>query len=52
MKVMGKFRYGWDGFASVSGHISLGMLGNKFNAEGGVQGVPGVRRLLPRRATP
>ena len=33
----GKFSYGWDGFASVSGRISLGMLGNKFNAEGGVE---------------
>ena len=37
MKVQGKFSYGWDGFASVSGHISLGMLGSKFNAEGGVE---------------
>ncbi|MDA0174145.1 PKD domain-containing protein [Solirubrobacter taibaiensis] len=37
VKVMGKFSYGWDGFASVSGHISLGMLGDKFNAEGGVK---------------
>ena len=37
VKVAGKFHYGWDGFASVSGRISLGVLGKKFNAEGGVK---------------
>ena len=37
VKVAGKFRYGWDGFASVSGRISVGVLGKKFNAEGGVK---------------
>ncbi len=36
-KVKGHFHYGWDGFASVDGRISLGMLGKKFNAEGSVR---------------
>ena len=37
VKVSGKFHYGWDGFASVHGHLALGVLGKKFNAEGGVK---------------
>ena len=38
LKVAGKFHYGWDGFASVHGHLAVGVLGKKFNAEGGVKG--------------
>ena len=38
LKVSGKFSYGWDGFASISGHLDVGVLGKKFNAEGGVKG--------------
>ena len=34
----GKFHYGWDGFASIRGHLDVGVLGKKFNAEGGVKG--------------
>ncbi len=37
LRVSGDFHYGWDGFASVHGNITLGMLGKKFNAEGGVK---------------
>ena len=37
VKVAGKFHYGWDGFASVHGKLSLGVMGKKFNAEGGVK---------------
>jgi hypothetical protein len=38
LKVGGRFHYGWDGFASVHGHLDVGVLGKKFNAEGGVKG--------------
>jgi hypothetical protein len=38
LKVAGNFRYGWDGFASIRGYLELGVLGKKFNAEGGVKG--------------
>ncbi len=38
VKVSGKFHYGWDGFASIRGHLDVGVLGKKFNAEGGVKG--------------
>ena len=37
VKVTGRFNYGWDGFASVHGRIALGVMGSKFNAEGGVK---------------
>ena len=38
LKVSGKFSYGWDGFASINGHLDVGVLGKKFNAAGGVKG--------------
>jgi hypothetical protein len=38
LKVGGRFRYGWDGFASIHGYLDVGILGKKFNAEGGVKG--------------
>ncbi|MBO9531505.1 MAG: PKD domain-containing protein [Solirubrobacteraceae bacterium] len=38
LKVAGNVHYGWDGFASIRGYLELGVLGKKFNAEGGVKG--------------
>jgi YD repeat-containing protein len=41
VKVSGKFHYDFAGFASLDGHLDLGLLGKKFNAEGGVRGCLG-----------
>ena len=45
MKVSGKFDYDLGGFASLDGHLDLGMLGKKFNAEGGVRGCLGFLEI-------